>query len=872
MGVVFRARQTSLDRIVALKLIRTEHLYFRGSRERFRREVEAIAQLQHSGIISIHTVGEEAGLPFFAMELLGGPTLADILADLSNRAPESLTGMDLLRAVVGDGELPESPHELFRGSYVEACLSVAHQVAEALDHAHRREILHRDVKPSNIALRADGRAVLFDFGLTSSASSDSQGQRVTRTGALLGTLAYMSPEQVQGKTELDARTDVYSLGVALYELLTLHLPFGGRNSLQVQSRIQSGAADSIRARNRRVPEDAETVCRTAMALRPQDRYATAADFARDLANVLARNPIEAQPPGFLVRALRWSQRNVAAAVAIGLALLLLVGLPTGLLVQKSAYAGDLRRALESEQAALTASNTALEGERRARLQADEALRREQDALRSANTALQRESEARRQKSDALEQERRAREEAGRARDQATERLNETEDVLQFVVQLFQSAAPSATRGETPTARDVLDAGAERIGDALWERPRSRARILQTVGMVYLELYEYDRALPLLLESIELWREHDDRHARAQLASALCNLGDVLMWKGENDLAEERLRESLEIGREAFEEDDPRLVGTLRALGDALLIRDRPEEALPYRREALARVRENPRATPKHLAVMLGALGSCYLQLQDYGPADGPLTESLEVFRRDVGGPDPGFATTLSNLATLRTHQGRFEESEALFEEALAMSRALFADELDHSTLTTQANLAALKLHRARATGSRELMETALEEYLQAAAEFDRMLTPAHPRTLQVRASIGVILRELGRYDEAVALYEETLPLYRSSYGEGDIYTASGHLGLGECLLELGNASRAVEELQRALDIMDPLENFDPMKVRGHCWMGRAQLLLGDEALAREHFERGLAFESIVPDAEHLPEIRRELGRLNAAPE
>ena len=868
MGVVFRARQTSLDRDVAVKLIRPDHAYLSSSRERFRREVEAVAQLRHPGIISIHTVGEEAGLPFFAMELLDGPTLADVLADLSNRAPESLSALDLYHAVVGAEHAQVEVPELFQGTYVEACLGIAQQAAEALAHAHERGILHRDVKPSNIAVRPDGRVVLFDFGLTSSARRDSGSTRVTRAGTLLGTLAYMSPEQVQGTPELDARTDVYSLGVTLYELLTLHLPFGGRNTLQVQSRILAGVADSMRARNRRIPEDAETVCRTAMATRAPDRYASASDLASDLHNVLSRTPIVARPPALSTRVIRWCQRHAAATAALALGALLLFGLPTGLWVQKSVYAGELRRSLDSEKSARATVNAALEGERRARQSADEAVRRERAARVEANDALAREQAARLRANEALELEREAREQAALARDRATEQLRETEDVLGFVVALFQGATPSATRGEERTARDLLDIGSERLGTALQDRPRSHARILQTLGVVYRDLNEHDRAQPLLEEAVELWRGYEDREARANLASTLATLGDVLTWTGKNDAAEEVMRESLSIARDAMDSDDTRLIGILRAFGDALLMRDRAEEALAIRREALERTRAHAAAPPKALAIAIAALGSVHVRLQEPDKAEPLLLESVAIFRRDVGGPDPGFANVLSDLAAVRMGQGRFDEAQSLYEESLEMSRALFADEINHSAMTTRANLAALELYRARAAGSAEQLEMALEGLREAAQGFERMLGRSHPRTLQTYSSVGAVLQELGRYREAVDQDVDLLPEFRSSFGEGDIYTASVHLRLGACRLQLGDAEGAALELERALEIMDPLQNFDPMKVEGHYWMGRAQLALDRPAEAAEHFRRGLAFETIVPQAEYLERIREALTRLS----
>src|SRR5262245_58404638 len=217
MGVVYRAVQESLGREVALKPIRPEDLYFPGARDRFRREVEIIARLQHPGIVPIHTVGEEGGIPYFAMQLLQGATIDAKIRKLAGREPSTLTGRDLAPD-------PENPGYLFAGTWEEACLRVIRQVADALHHAHERGVVHRDIKPSNVFLTSDGvsRAVLLDFGLavTSAAAS-----KLTRTGSRLGSLHYMSPEQVRGGAAVSRATDVYSLGVTLYEMLTLRAPF-----------------------------------------------------------------------------------------------------------------------------------------------------------------------------------------------------------------------------------------------------------------------------------------------------------------------------------------------------------------------------------------------------------------------------------------------------------------------------------------------------------------------------------------------------------------------------------------------------------------------------------------------------------------------
>jgi serine/threonine protein kinase len=330
MGVVFVARQETLGRDVALKLIRPEQLFFRGARERFRREVEAVSRLSHPGIVPVHTVGEAEGVPYFAMELVAGASLDEILRVQRRREAQPRSGRQLLEIASdlarergiehGATGLPPA----FAGPWRDACLWIARELAQALEHAHQRGVLHRDVKPSNVMLTPDGRILLVDFGL---ASAEGAGQ-ITRAGSQAGSLPYMAPEQVRGETQrVDARTDVYGVGVTLYELLSLTAPFHGSNSAELSRAILEARPQPLRSRVPGLGGEIETVAATAMAPERERRYASAADLARDLTNLLERRPIAARPASARVRLARWTQRHPARAVAAALGALIVVGGP-----------------------------------------------------------------------------------------------------------------------------------------------------------------------------------------------------------------------------------------------------------------------------------------------------------------------------------------------------------------------------------------------------------------------------------------------------------------------------------------------------------------------------------------------------------------
>lgn len=358
MGVVYRAVQESLAREVALKLVRPELLFFPGARERFQREVELVARMQHPGIVPVHAVGSEAGVPYFAMELVRGATLADVLADLGGREAHTLSGADLDLVLARRlGEEPRlEPAPLLRGAWTEVVLRILRELAEALEHAHRRGVLHRDVKPSNVMITREGRVLLVDFGLAGAQGAE----RTTRTGSQLGSLAYMAPELLAGSArELDARSDVYALGATGWELFTLRLPYASSDPIRLRELAGTARRPRLDSIHPGLGWDVETVIATALEPDPERRYASAAQLARDLDHLLARRPIEAREIGPGLRLRRWSQRHPARATALAaLALALVLG-PLAWAWQ----AGDARRRVQRERDALAAANVELDAAR-----------------------------------------------------------------------------------------------------------------------------------------------------------------------------------------------------------------------------------------------------------------------------------------------------------------------------------------------------------------------------------------------------------------------------------------------------------------------------------------------------------------------------
>lgn len=333
MGVVSLAEDTRLGRLVALKALPSQLVQSDRAMERFRREARAVAGLRHPCIVPVYDVGEDDGQPFFTMEFVDGRTLDAVVAELRGleRPTEQLDSRDLGRAafaddVAGDdaADAPSLPRAWGR-AYVPAICRLVLDVADALEHAHRHGIVHRDVKPSNVLVGRDGRAQLFDFGLARSDTAEA----LTLTGDFTGTPYYVSPEQASGG-QVDARSDVFSLGVTLYELLTLTRPFEGRTNHEVFKRIHGSEPVAPRRRNPAIPRDLETICLTALEKDPARRYPSAADMAADLLRFLDHRPLRAKPVGPVERAWRWARRNKAAASAIALGAVVLIATPVGL--------------------------------------------------------------------------------------------------------------------------------------------------------------------------------------------------------------------------------------------------------------------------------------------------------------------------------------------------------------------------------------------------------------------------------------------------------------------------------------------------------------------------------------------------------------
>ena len=288
MGVVFEAEQTSLQRRVALKVLASHLSLSTDATKKFRREAEAGARQHHPGIVTVYDVGEEGGVNFIAQELVeDGRTLAD-----------------RIRRSETDGESGDD-------SYLREVVELVAGVADALHHAHESGVVHRDVKPSNILLTEEGQPKVTDFGL----ARVEDALALSRTGDFAGTPFYMSPEQIRGdRSKIDRSTDVYSLGVTLYEAITCRRPFRAETTLALLEKVLGEEPRDPRALNAMIPRDLATICLTAMEKDPNRRYATMEALAEDLRRYLRAETIEARPITGLTLTVRRLRRRRGAVV------------------------------------------------------------------------------------------------------------------------------------------------------------------------------------------------------------------------------------------------------------------------------------------------------------------------------------------------------------------------------------------------------------------------------------------------------------------------------------------------------------------------------------------------------------------------------
>jgi len=863
MGVVYLAEQERLGREVALKVVRPEQLYFPGTRERFKREVETIARLRHPGIVPVHTVGEDEELPYFAMEWVRGATLAQVLDEFEGRDPSTLSGQDFgdaVRRLADDEDEHESASwvgHVFTGSWEESCLRIVRQVADALDYVHRQGIHHRDIKPSNVMITTAGRSMLLDFGLASAEGMS----RLTQTGSQLGSVPYMSPEQCRGETQnVDARADIYALGVTLYELLTLRLPFEADTRDEMVRRIVSGRPDEPSSRNRSITWETETVCLSAMELDPRRRYATASDLSHDLGNALERRPIEARRAGAFRRLSLWFQRHPTLGVAMVLGGLLLVGGPLGYALMER----DARSRVEEKRVIAEANF--------------------EDAVEAVESLLARVAESKLRHVPQVEEIRRALlEDAVRFYERFAERKSDDPDVRFGKARMkLKSADIRRELGENGPAEEsflVAVSELEAVADDYSDRAevtRQLAYAWRNIGVIQLTTARRDDAVASTERAAEMQRAlvgsadvtPADRH---ELAISLMNLS-IMHRQREPERAEAYLDESIE-GFEALvrELDDEKyrrqLAQAWNVRGVLYSDRDAQNEARTAYERGIAEFEALVAASPENsdhrrdLAQLLDNLGSA-LRFDD---AEGSLdysVRSIEIHRRLTEEFPSRPAHRLDLARTLNTYSLRLSDlkrndsAAAVAEEAMTLLRALVSEAPDVPNYRHE--LAILLMNHARthtnSGGYAKAEELASEAVLVSSSLIDGLPAPLVDHLVGGSwQNVGMARKHLGRLEEACEAYENACAAQRRALdvkpdGASERHSMRNHLWmLAETRAALGHHAAGADAARAlaALFESDGKESHRAATLLAACVTAASED--GDDSAAMAYANDAVAF-------------------------
>lgn len=746
MGVVYLAERDDgqFRKRVAVKILRgspdAEELH-----ARFLAERQILASLNHPNIAQLLDGGVTDGrLPYLVMEYVDGVAITDYCD---------------ARQLGLRGRLA-----LFRG------------VCEAVSHAHQNLIIHRDLKPSNITVTPEGRVKLLDFGIAKLLNPDLGAFRapVTRTHHRVMTPEYASPEQIRGDP-LTTASDVYSLGIVLYQILTGHSPYSltrrsaheivqavcerdpdrpstrvmqthrvtleDGSSREINPNVVSAARGvSVERLRRQLRGDVDAIVMMAIRKEAARRYASADALSRDISRYLEGLPVTAHQGSrwYRVRK-RLVRHKLRAASAAIVAASLLAG--AGIATWQAAVAREER---DRAQAALVS---------------------------------------------------------------AEQSLRQTEEVTDFLVALFEASDPEASAGDTITARDLLDRGLTRA-DALAAEPAVQARVLSAIGRVHRSLGDYDRAAPLLERSLALRRDaFGPEHV--EVADGMHELGTLFRLRGAYPAAESLYRSSLEVQRRLPPGEDIRTAATLHELAALQHTIGRYEAADSLYGEAyrirVARLgEEHPRT--------LATLDQIAVLTRDMGKRDSAgviLSRVLRIRERVVGPDHPDVATTLSQLASIHAGRGEWSETEALLRRALGIRERAFG--ADHpEAARTLGQVASSLTFQGR-------LDDAEAMHRQALAVLRRTLGPDHTTIAASLNSLGLVLKDKGQLNQAEALFRESVTMYRRVFGADHAHLATSLRNLATVRAQrrdaVGAESLFVQSLEMRRRMLGPRHSF-----------------------------------------------------------
>ena len=815
-GTVYRAQQTDpVRRVVALKVIKpgmdTRHVI-----ARFEAERQALAMMEHPCIARVLDGGAtEAARPYFVMELVEGAPITQYCerARLSQAAR----------------------------------LALFLRVCDAVQHAHQKGIIHRDIKPSNVLVaHGDGEPTpkVIDFGVAKALYARLSEQTLTGAQHLVGTPAYMSPEQIESLADVDTRTDVYSLGVLLYEILTGALPFESRGLLaagysEMVRTIREVEPPRPSAHRAGLRGDLDWIVMKAIEKQRERRYETVAALALDVRRHLSDEPVVAGPPSATYRLSKFVRRHrglLGASAGVLGALVVGLGLAVVGFVQASA---DRDRARNAE----------LDAQREAR---------------EAETARQ-----------------------------------EAQAISDFLEEMLLQADP-ARAGKELQLSEVLDAAAERVERMPADQPAVEASIRSTIGRTYSMIGRYDDAMPHLRRALALREnlggEHDGETLRARF-----QLAANLLLAGEFDEAEELTATSIEPLRAGEPEDQELLARNLDLVGrlkSRVSEYDAAEQAFS---ESLA-LFEGTTDGGGEIGRTLGALGSAMMHQGRYPEAEEKLREALSITQRVHGERSAHAAGILNNLAVTLRLAGKLDAAEAAYREALEIQTETHG-EAHPATISTFMNLGTLLISRRDYAGAEEVLRASIDkvraahgvdsyQYAIAHATLSRALAglnrldeaeeaaatalavcrralgPTHEFVGTCLIDVGGLQMRRGDLDAAEASFAEALAVYQGVFGAEHPHIAHVLERLGEIEYRRGNAEAGADRLGQAMAMYEHVLGAQDREI-ADCGSVRAGLEreFGDVEAAVRLYREALALRESRDEGQSLSafEDRRALG-------
>ncbi|MBI3208753.1 MAG: serine/threonine protein kinase [Candidatus Solibacter usitatus] len=729
MGTVYLAEQQTPQRMVALKVIKLGM----GSQQalhRFDRESEALARLQHPCIAQIYEVGVadsgSGSQPYFAMEFIQGVALGEFALQLG----------------------------------VAAKLKVMAKVLDGVNHAHMRGIIHRDLKPGNILVDAAGQPKILDFGVAKVIDSDRNATLHTDLGQLIGTLAYMSPEQALGNpADLDTRSDVYAIGVILYELLAGKLPYQTKRDTLHESveAIRAEEGTPLGALDRAYRGDIETMVQKALEKDKERRYSSAGEFAADIRRHLTDQPISARPPTTMYQVRKFSRRHKALVMGAAAVTVALLGGVVASTIQAV-------RAIQAERVAIT--------------QRDRAVDAEAVAQRERNTAL-----AEKRRADAETESAKA--------------------VNSFLIDDLLAQADVARQAQGAAldpdlkVRTALDRAAIGITGKFAGQPLVEASIRDTIGETYRNLGLYAEAKTHLARALELHRRTAGEEDVKTLQT-MGRLAKVIQDQGKWAEAQTLFTHTLDMQRRVLGPEHPETLANIGNLATTFFTQGKFAQAEALAKQAVAAQRRV--LGPRHAATLstMNVLANSYYLQSKYVLAEAMFAETLELKRRVLGPEHPSTQIGMNNLASSYARLGKYAQAEALYIEVLEMKTRLLGAEHPR-TLDSMDNLAGTYARQGKNVEAEAL-------FIKALGLHSKVMGPEHPRTLLNMGGVASSYSAIGKYAEAEKLFGETLQLQRRIVGAEHPQTLGYMAGLANTYYRQGKFAQAESLYNRTLEI------------------------------------------------------------------